>query len=133
VAGIFRVAGEFEPIKFDWGFLRWMSNQQSTGATQLTAFEATILPNKGHSFHKHTQQEEVLYVVGGNVEQWIDREKRILGAGDSVFIPSKVVHASFNAGPSDAKVVVIFSPCIGDIGFEAVELGREAPWNTLRR
>ena len=119
MTGKFRLASETGESKFDWGSLRWMSNQQSTGASNITAFEATILPGKGHSFHKHTRQEEVLYVVAGKIEQWIDREKRILGAGDSVFMPSEVVHASFNAGKSDAKIVVIFSPCVGEIGFEA--------------
>ena len=43
-----------------------------------------------------------------------------------------MVHASFNAGGAEAKVVAILGPCKGAIGYEVVEMGAEAPWNTLR-
>jgi hypothetical protein len=41
------------------------------------------------------------------------------------------VHASFNAGDDEAKVLAIFGPCIGD-GFEMTDMADEAPWKTLR-
>ena len=44
------------------------------------------IPRKGHNFHYHSNQEEVLYVVSGTVEQWLERERRTLGPGDSIFI-----------------------------------------------
>jgi hypothetical protein len=47
-------------------------------------------------------------------------------------IPKDVVHASFNVGAAEAKVVAILGPCKGDIGYEVVEMGAEAPWNTMR-
>jgi Cupin domain len=40
----------------------------------------------------------VILVVTGEVEQWVDRDKRILRPGDCAFIPAGVVHASFNTG-----------------------------------
>jgi quercetin dioxygenase-like cupin family protein len=67
----------------------------------------------------------------GQIERWIDREKRILGAGDAIFIAPGTVHATFNVGKSDARVVVTFSPCVGD-GFEAVDVSGETPWQGLR-
>ena len=74
----------------------------------------------------------MIVVVAGQVEQWLDRDKRLLGPGDSVFIPAGVVHASFNAGSGEAKLAAILGPCVGDIGYVSVEMGAEAPWNTLR-
>ena len=74
----------------------------------------------------------MLYVVAGKVEQWIDREKRILGPGDAAFIQAGVVHATFNVSQSEAKVVAIFGPCIGDVGFEMVSVADEDPWRGLR-
>ncbi len=94
--------------------------------------DVTLDPGKGHNFHKHPDQEEVIVVVSGQVEQWLDREKRLLGPGDSVFIPAGVVHASFNAGSGEAKLAAILGPCVGDVGYVSVEMGDEAPWNTLR-
>jgi quercetin dioxygenase-like cupin family protein len=128
----FTIASETEPEILDWGRLRWLCNPPSTGAGALTVIDVTLLPGKGHNFHKHPDQEEVILCIAGTVEQWVDREKRILGPGDSAFIPAGVVHASFNAGDSEAKVAAILGPCKGDIGYEVVEMGAEAPWNTLR-
>ena len=128
----FRIAEVITRDPHEWGALQWISNPPSTGAKQLTVFQATILPGKGHSFHKHRDQEEVLYVVAGQIEQWLDQEKRILGPGDSVFIPPGLVHASFNPGNEEAKVAVIFSPCVGEAGFEAIDMSTVAPWSSIR-
>jgi quercetin dioxygenase-like cupin family protein len=126
------IASETKPEVLDWGRLGWMSNPPNTGAKQLTVIDVTLTPGKGHDFHKHPDQEEVLYVVAGEVEQLVDREKRTLGPGDSAFVPADMVHASFNVGDSDAKIVAILGPCVGDGGYELVDVSGEAPWNTLR-
>jgi quercetin dioxygenase-like cupin family protein len=128
----FTIASETEPEILDWGRLRWLCNPPSTGAGALTVIDVTLLPGKGHNFHKHPDQEEVIVVISGQVEQWLDREKRRLGPGDSVFIPAGMVHASFNAGSGEAKLAAILGPCVGDIGYVSVEMGDEAPWNALR-
>lgn len=128
----FRISEELTSNEAYFGSLRWLSNPQSTGARQLTAIDVTIVPGQAHAFHKHPDQEELIWIVAGQIEQWIDRERRILGVGDAVFIPAGVVHASFNAGNSDARLVVIFSPCVGDAGFESVEVASDTPWKDLR-
>ena len=133
MAGKFVIARETKPEVLDWGRLGWLSNPPNTGAKDLTVIDVTLLPGKGHDFHKHPDQEEVIYVVAGRVEQWLDREKRTLGPGDSAFIPAGVVHASFNTGDVDAKVVAILGPCVGAIGYELVDVAGEAPWKGLRK
>ena len=130
--GSFAIANEVEPEILDWGQLKWMSHPPSTGARQLTVIDVSLAPGKGHDFHKHPDQEEVLYIVAGTVEHWVDQEKRILGAGDSAFVPADMVHASFNAGDDDARIVAILGPCVGDNGYELVDVAGEAPWSTLR-
>jgi len=133
MAGKFVIARETKPEVLDWGRLGWLSNPPNTGAKDLTVIDVTLLPGKGHDFHKHPDQEEVIYVVAGRVEQWLDREKRTLGPGDSAFIPAGVVHASFNTGDVEAKVVAILGPCVGTIGYELVDVAGEAPWKGLRK
>jgi quercetin dioxygenase-like cupin family protein len=132
MAGKFVLAREVKPELNDWGKLGWLSNPPNTGARDLTVIDVTLNPGKGHNFHKHPDQEEVIFVVAGKVEQWIDRDKRVLSPGDCAFIPADVVHASFNVGDSDAKVVAILGPCVGKIGYELVDVAAEAPWNKLR-
>ena len=129
--GKFILDREIKLQAMDWGRLGWLSSPVHTGAAQLAIIVGDLNPGDGHSFHKHSSQEELMCVVSGKIEQWIDRRKRILGPGDSAFIPPGVVHASFNAGDTDARVMAIFSPCVGE-GFEMVDMAGESPWNSLR-
>jgi quercetin dioxygenase-like cupin family protein len=129
--GKFRLAQELEAQDVGIATLRWMCHPASTGARQLTVVEATLAPGKGHSFHQHPDQEEMVYVVSGKVEQWVGRERRILGPGDAAFMPAGTVHASFCAGDGEARLLAVFGPSIGS-GFETIEMAEEAPWNTLR-
>lgn len=130
--GKFVIAAETPEEVLDWGRLRWLSHPPSTGAKQLTVIDVTLAPGKGHDFHKHPDQEEVLVVTAGTVEQWVDQERRVLGPGDSAFIPADMVHASFNAGADTAKIIAILGPCVGEGGYELVDVAGEAPWNSLR-
>lgn len=117
----------------DWGSLGWCSRPSSTGARQIVAIEVTLAPGGGHAFHKHPNQEEVIYVVDGEVEQWLERERRVMKTGDSVFIPPDTVHASFNTSQHNAKLLAILSPSMGgDTGYQLQEVADQAPWNTLR-
>lgn len=122
-----------QPDVLDWGNLIWISNAKVTEAQQLVVIEVNLDPGKGHNFHKHPDQEEVIYVIQGQIEQWVDQEKRILTSGESAFIPADVVHASFNTGNTSAKLLAILSPCMGDQGYELVEVFDQIPWNTLRK
>jgi quercetin dioxygenase-like cupin family protein len=127
------IRSEVAPEVLDWGELRWLSNPRVTGAAALTVIDVSLAPGRGHNFHKHPDQEEVLLIVAGRVEQWIGEEKRILCPGDSAFVPRDVVHASFNAGDGEARIAAILGPCVGEAGYVSVEVGDEAPWSTLRQ
>jgi quercetin dioxygenase-like cupin family protein len=131
--GKFVIAQENEAKIDDTGSTSRLSDPVRTGAKQLTVIDVTFEPGKGHNFHKHPDQEEVILVIAGMVEQWVDREKRILGPGDSAFIPAGIVHASFNPGDQPAKIVAILGPCRGPDGYEVIDVANDAPWNTLRR
>jgi quercetin dioxygenase-like cupin family protein len=130
--GKFGLRSDIERHAMPWGSLRWLSHPPSTGANQLTVVEATFAPGEGHSFHRHPDQEEVIYVVAGTFEQWIAGEKRLIGPGDVVFIPPGIVHASFNAGAGDATMIATFGPVVSETGMEVVDMSGEAPWNALR-
>lgn len=132
MTGKFMMSATTAPEVLDWGKLRWMSHPPSTGAEQLTVIEVNITPGNGHDFHKHPDQEEVIYCISGKVEQWLDREMKILGPGDSVFIGADVVHASFNVGDSDAQLLAILGPCVGDEGYELVDVSDQSPWESMR-
>ncbi|WP_162918326.1 cupin domain-containing protein [Taklimakanibacter deserti] len=131
--GKFVIAKDVEPQVGDFGTLFWLSTPPNTGAKQLTVIDVNLGPGQGHNFHKHPDQEEVILVIAGRVEQWIDREKRMLGPGDCAFIPADVVHASFNTSGEPVKLAAILGPCVGPAGYELVDVASDAPWKTLRQ
>jgi quercetin dioxygenase-like cupin family protein len=91
-----------------------------------------LKPGLGHDFHKHPDQEELITVLEGEVEQWLESEQRTLHPGDSIYIPAGVVHASFNSGAGKARLHVVLGPCVGPTGYEVVDVAAEEPWSGLR-
>lgn len=116
----------------DWGTVAWLSHPPLTANKQLTTLDVELHPGKGHDFHYHPGQEEVIVVVKGTVEQWVGEEMRMLNPGDAVFIDADMVHASFNNGDQSAFLIAILGPCVGDVGYGVVEVADQAPWNRLR-
>jgi quercetin dioxygenase-like cupin family protein len=126
------IGKEIARDQLDWGQMGWIS-RPANGARQICEIEVTLEPGFGHNFHKHPRQEEVIHVMAGEIEQWLATEKRTLKPGDSVFIGPDLVHASFNTGKQTAKLLVVLSPCVGDGGYELVDVAAEAPWNSQRK
>lgn len=130
--GGFVSAREVQRQQLDWGTLAWFSGPASSGSKNLVVVEVTLFPGCGHDFHKHPRQDESIYVIEGQIEQWIDHDRRVLGPGDSAFIRSREVHASFNTGVQPAKLLAILGPCVGAEGYELLDMSTEAPWASLR-
>jgi quercetin dioxygenase-like cupin family protein len=89
-------------------------------------------PGKGHAFHRHPECEEILYVLDGQAEQWVDNERRLLGPGDVAHIPKNVVHASYNASDRPLVFLAMLSPATGQ-GPECVEVHDQEPRRSFRR
>lgn len=130
--GTFMPAAEAEREQLEWGVLGWLSRPTATGAKQLVVIEVELMPGFGHNFHKHPDQEETIYVIEGEIEQWLEKNSRNLEPGDSVFIGANVVHASFNVSDKPAKLLAILGPCVGEGGYELVEVFDQEPWKSLR-
>ena len=128
----FRSSSEAKREEVPWGSLAWFSDPDTTGANALIVVEVHFEPASGHNFHKHPNQEEVIYVIDGEIEQWVDQEKRTLRAGDSALIEKNVVHASFNSTARDARALAILGPAIGTDGYELVDVSEEEPWASIR-
>ena len=123
---------EVKREQLGWGSMAWFSSPAASNSKDLVVLEVTLSPAGGHNFHKHPNQEEVIYVIEGEIEQWVDQEKRILRPGDSAFIGADVVHASFNLGGQNAKLLAILGPCIGPEGYELIDVANGKPWASLR-
>ena len=132
MAGKFVSSAEVRREELSWGSLAWFSSPTVSSAKDLVVLEVTLNSGGGHNFHRHPNQEEVIYLLDGEIEQWIDREKRQLRAGDSALIGVDVVHASFNISSRQAKLLAILGPCVGPEGYELVDVAGQEPWVSLR-
>jgi quercetin dioxygenase-like cupin family protein len=129
--GGFRPAAAIERQQHDWGVFAQVSGPRD-GLDGIVAIEATFLPGRCHDFHRHPGQEEVIYVIEGTIEQWLEQERATLTAGDSVVIPASAVHATFNDGTQPAKILAILSPAVGEDGYGVEDVAAQAPYASLR-
>jgi quercetin dioxygenase-like cupin family protein len=126
-----KAAADIVRDEHDWGTFAAVSSP-ADGAERIMTVEAVFYPGKSHDFHRHPNQEEVIVVLAGELEQWIEAERWTIGPGDAVVIPAGVVHASYNVGAEPARIIAILSPCVGEAGYEVEELADEEPWRSMR-
>jgi quercetin dioxygenase-like cupin family protein len=114
-----------------WGKHWWLSQPGLTDTKHLTLVRVRMRPGAGHQFHYHPAREEIIYVLDGVAEQWVDREKRRLGAGEIAFIPKNVVHAIHNPTRRPMTFLAILSPAVARGPF-LIDCYNEEPWRSLR-
>jgi quercetin dioxygenase-like cupin family protein len=127
----FVTAHEMQVETSPWGPHEWLSRVGLTAAEDLALVRVRMPPGTGHAFHRHPSLEEIIYVVSGTAEQWVDRESRTLAAGDIAHIPRDVVHGTYNAGADTLVFLAILSPA-KFAGPALVDVSLEEPWRTLR-
>ena len=74
-----------------------------TGAAQLCIFEQWCAPGCGAPTHLHAV-EEVLTVLEGQAEIWIENEREAVSAGQSVIVPAGRHHGFRNTGEATLHV-----------------------------
>jgi quercetin dioxygenase-like cupin family protein len=127
----FVTATDLQVEPSSWGPHEWLSRPGLTDAKQLLMVRVKMPPGRAHQFHRHPAMEEIIYVLSGTAEQWIDREKRVLGAGDCAHIPRDVVHGTYNAGKDTLVFLAILAPADA-AGPALVDVHRDEPWASLR-
>ncbi|MBY0588509.1 cupin domain-containing protein [bacterium] len=115
-----------------WGPHEWLSRPGLVAADQLLLVRVTMPPGKGHSFHRHPLMEEIIYVVEGEAQQWVETEKRTLTVGQIAHIPVNLVHATFNNSEKPLVFLAILSPANAP-GPPLVDVSLEEPWASLRQ
>jgi quercetin dioxygenase-like cupin family protein len=114
-----------------WGPHFWACKPGLVETQQLLVVQVDMPPHTAHAFHYHPGREEVLWVIEGQGEQWVGRQKMLLGAGDSAFIPTDTVHGIYNDSPQLLRFLAILSPA--DTGGPLlVDVQNEEPWRSLR-
>ena len=117
---------------FEWGTAGMRCAPPGTGCTSFIVMDVRLDPGFYHAFHKHPDQDEMIIVKSGRVQQWLEGEHTELGPGDSVYIDKDVVHGSYNDFDEPAQLAVVLAPAVGDGGYVAIDVSSEEPWASAR-
>lgn len=88
-----------------------------TGAAALCIFEQWIAPGAGPPTHSHTV-EEVLTVLAGRAEVWLEHERALLTRGQSVVVPAGRRHGFRNIGRGTLRVEAILAAPVVETFFD---------------
>ena len=80
------------------------------GTAQLCMFEQWVAPGAGAPTHSHPV-EEILTVLEGEAEMWIDEARMAVSAGQSLIVPAGRKHGFSNSGATTLHLhAVLASP-----------------------
>jgi mannose-6-phosphate isomerase-like protein (cupin superfamily) len=107
-----------EPLD-EWrtGVMTRMLVSALTGASHLCIFEQFCEPGRGAPTHRHTV-EEVLTVVEGTAELWIEDERATLTCGQSLVVPAGRAHGFRNTGTATLHVRATLAAAVFEAWFE---------------
>ena len=106
----FITAAEKVDYQSPWTLEEWLCRGDIVNNEHLMMVRANMKPGDSHPFHCHPTREELIYVISGKAEQWVGHEKRILGPGDTAFMPMGEIHGTWNIGDEMLVFLAILSP-----------------------
>ena len=94
------------PIGGDVTFIA--RGEHRNGAT--TALDIVVPRGEGPPLHRHTREDEWIYVLEGDLRWKLGDELSTTPAGSFVFIPRGLAHCFQNVGEAPARMLIIFAP-----------------------
>lgn len=105
--------------KDEWraGVLTRMRVSSVTGAAQLCVFEQWCDPGMGAPTHLHAV-EEILSVISGEADAWLDDEHQTLKPGQSFVIPAGRKHGFKNVGKDTLHVMATLASPVFEAAYD---------------
>jgi quercetin dioxygenase-like cupin family protein len=91
-----------------WGSQIWLATRALTGSS-LSMTRMTLTPGHSGEAHRHSNADEVIYLVKGRVEVSAGAETFALDATDSLAIPGGLPHQIHNRGIEEAELLICYS------------------------
>ncbi len=114
-----RIIDHGDHAREEWraGVLTRMRVSALTGAAQLCVFEQWCDPGCGAPTHLHAV-EEVLTVLAGQAEIWVDDQHAAVAAGQSVLVPAGRRHGFRNSGTDVLHILATLAAPIFEASFD---------------
>ena len=101
---------DIEPQHLKGRDLRWVVTPETIGAESLSIAIMNCFPRATvRPLHGHKDIEEVILVLEGEGEAWVDGETATFKKGDAVLFPANSRHQVRNTGDVDLVTASIFS------------------------
>ena len=91
------------------------------------AFEARVVAGGGPPLHVHHGEDEIIHVIEGEVDFWLDGAVTRLGAGRSVFLPRGIPHTFRVTEAAPARTCGFVTPGGFEGFFAAAASERQGP------
>jgi quercetin dioxygenase-like cupin family protein len=105
-----RAADAAQTVEFDWGRLHWYASGALGNSEHLTVGRCVIKPGRENPRHGHPGCEEVLHLLSGRVEHFVEGKGWLaMAPGDTITISPRVEHCARNVGDEDAHLLICFS------------------------
>jgi quercetin dioxygenase-like cupin family protein len=110
---IIRAEGEGEKRWFYGGGLHtWKATAAETGGA-LIVIEDELQRGKSTPLHRHPEQDEIVYVIDGEIAWLVDGEECRVGRGGVVITPRGIPHA-FTVVSERARMLFVQTPGSGE-------------------
>src|SRR5215467_8335265 len=111
-----------KPYYFDVGLGSVCLSGTDTGGAYCL-FEVSLAPGMGVPRHTHTREDEVYFVLAGELEATVGDETFVLRPGDTLLAPRDISHELRNSGSVENHYLLVFSPS----GFEEFIMATAIP------
>jgi quercetin dioxygenase-like cupin family protein len=101
-------AGDALPHQFGGSVTFKVRGAETDGA--LTAFETEVAAGEGPPLHVHANEDEILYVLDGDVRFRYGDDIRSGPSGSFMFVPRGVPHCFQAVGDGPARLLIVFTP-----------------------
>lgn len=99
-----------KPLHLPGRDLQWLVTRETLGAQQLAVAIMNVPPHTVvRPLHSHSGIEEVILILAGQGEAWIDGERAFFREGDAVLFPADSQHQVRNTGDTPLTTASIFS------------------------
>lgn len=106
------------------GITHKLTRQHNGGAYYLFEFEFD--PESGNRLHVHSYEDEVVYVLEGEIQIRLGNEKLHAVAGSVVHLPKRIPHALYNPLKVSSKYLAIAIPGGMENFFDELSEAQEA-------
>lgn len=102
-------AGSAKVDEMPWGRLIWTLTREQGNSGEMTLGRCQLDVGCANGRHLHPNCEEILQVSSGTIVHTLGDEEITMHEGDTIRVPSGVVHNARNVGAEMADLLIVFS------------------------